>query len=60
MRCQDRYEEYKDTSLDSIISQIKTGRIKCGRYSHLVKIDKNVKMSGKEFLTNGKDDSKSK
>lgn len=56
MQCKDRYEEYKDEYFDVVIMKIKRGDIKCGRYSHLVKIDKNKKYDGKELFKNGKDD----
>lgn len=56
MKCIDRYEKYKDESLDYIILQIKTGRIKAGRYSHLVKVSKKP-IKGKELFKN--DDSES-
>lgn len=41
MKCADRYEELKDEDFDTIILRIKMNQIKCGRYSHLVKVDKN-------------------
>ena len=56
MQCKDRYEEYKDEYFDVVIMKIKRGDIKCGRYSHLVTIDKNKKYDGKELFKNGKDD----
>ena len=60
MHCLDRFEEFKDEPLDIIIMKIRNGTIKCGRYSNLVKIDKNKEMKGKEFFTNGKEDSTGK
>ena len=53
MLCDERYHEFKDDTLDTILLHIKKGSIKCGRYAHLVKIDKSEKMNGKEFFTNG-------
>lgn len=52
MKSISRYEEYKDTELDTIILKIRNGTIKSGRYSHLVKIDKNKVYSEnqKEFF----------
>lgn len=50
-----RYEKYKDESLDYILLQIKTGKIKVGKYSHLVKVS-NKPIKGKELFKN--DDSK--
>lgn len=52
MQCVERYEKYKEEDLDKIIMWIKTGDIKCGRYAHLVKIDKHKEMKGKEFFKN--------
>lgn len=49
MQCKNRYQEYKDEYLDTILLKIKRGDIKCGRYSHLVKI-KNEKFKGKELF----------
>lgn len=60
MLCADRFDEYKDESLDTIILKIRNGTIKCGKYAHLVKIDDKKEMKGKEFFTNGKDDCDSK
>lgn len=52
-----RYEQYKDECFDTIINKIKQGKIKCGRYSKLVKIDKDIKVNGKELFSD--DDSES-
>ena len=52
MKCVERYENYKEEDLDKIMLYIRSGDIKCGRYSHLVKIDKNKIMKGKEFFKN--------
>lgn len=54
MKCVSRYKQYKDDDLDSIILKIRSGIIKPGKYSHLVKIDKDKKMNGKEFFNDGK------
>lgn len=54
-RITQRYETYKDEPLDRIIVLIKNGTIKCGRYAHLVKIDEDKIMKGKEFFKDGKD-----
>lgn len=56
MKCVNRYLEYKDESLDQIMLKIRNGTIKCGRYSHLVKIKKNDNVKGKELFNNGSDD----
>ena len=55
MQCVNRYNQYKDDDLDQILLRIKNGTIKSGRYSHMVKIDKNYKIKGKEFFNDGKD-----
>ena len=55
MQCADRYMEYKDEYFDTILLKIRRGDIKCGKYSHLVKIDKNKSYDGKELFKNGKD-----
>ena len=57
MHCINRYNQYKDDDLDQILLRIKNGTIKSGRYSHMVKIDKNYKIKGKEFFKDGKDKS---
>ena len=54
MKCIDRLEKLKDGELDQIIIDIRRGKIKCGRYSHLIKIDKKKEMKGKEFFKDGK------
>lgn len=48
-----RLDKYKDTEFDKIILMIRNGTIKAGKYSHLVKVDKNAKAKGKEFFTDG-------
>lgn len=53
MRCMNRLEQYKDTELDVIITKIRNGTIKCGKYSHLVKINKNQQIKGKELFKDG-------
>jgi hypothetical protein len=61
MKAKSRLEEYKDeTDFDHIMLMIRNGTIKCGKYSHLVKSDKNPNLKRKEFFTDGrKDDSDS-
>lgn len=56
MKCIDRLLQYKDDDFDRIIMYIKKGSIKCGRYSHLVKVDKKAKIEGKELFADGKND----
>lgn len=59
MKCINRYEMYKDYDFDKIILSIKKGSIKCGRYSHLVKVDKNKIIKDKELFKNdGNNESK--
>lgn len=53
MKAMDRFERYKDVELDRIITYIRNGTIKSGKYSHLVKIDKNKKIKGKELFSDG-------
>lgn len=53
MLCADRYEERKNSDLDEIIILIRKGDIKCGKYAHLVKVDKDKQMKGKEFFSRG-------
>lgn len=53
-----RYEKYKDDDFDTIIMKINSGTIKCGRYSHLVKVDKKP-LKGKEFFKDGKSENQS-
>lgn len=56
MKCITRYEQNKDEDFDKIILSIRKGTIKAGRYSHLVKVNKNKIIKEKELFTNGKDD----
>lgn len=60
MKCIERYDEYKDDDFDNIILKIRNGKIKSGRYSHLVKVDKGKIIKGKEFFADGKEDNSSK
>lgn len=54
MKCINRLTEYKDEDFDYIILKIKKGDIKCGKYAHLVKIDKSIKSDDrKELFTDG-------
>lgn len=50
MNCIDRLEKYKEEDFDTVILLIRNGTIKCGKYSHLVKVKKNKIMKGKEFF----------
>lgn len=59
MKFKTRLEKYEDEDFDTIMILIRNGTIKCGRYAHLVKIDKDKIMKGKEFFNNGSN-SKSK
>lgn len=52
-KCVERYHKYKDDDFDAIMLRIRNGSIKCGRYAHLVKVDKNANIDRKE-LFNGK------
>jgi hypothetical protein len=45
----ERFEEYRDTELDVIILKIRNGTIKSGKYSHIIKIDKDPKVFKKEL-----------
>lgn len=51
-----RYQKYQQDGLtfDELLLKIKQGVIKCGRYSHLVKIDNNYKIKGKELFNDGR------
>jgi hypothetical protein len=58
MKCIERLQKYKTESLDSILLDIKKGNIKSGKYSHLVKIDKDQKIKeGKLFKDEKESDS---
>lgn len=46
----DRFEKHKDDEFDALIIRIKSGVIKSGRFSHLVKINPKLKMKGKVFF----------
>lgn len=58
MNCKERLMKYRNESFDTIMLLIRNGTIKCGRYAHLVKIDKNKIIKGKELFGNA--DSKRK
>lgn len=60
MQCIERYDQYKEDDFDNVLLFIKIGKIKSGRYAHLVKIDKDKKMNGKELFADGKDQNSSK
>jgi hypothetical protein len=51
-----RLETFEYDDFDKIMLLIKNGTIKCGKYSHLVKIKKDYKINRKELFTDGKDD----
>ena len=42
MYCIERYEEHKKDFIDQLLMDIRYGKIKAGRYAHLVKIDKHA------------------
>lgn len=50
MESYDRFNKYHNESLDLVITLIRNGSIKCGKYANLVKVDKNAKIKGKEFF----------
>jgi hypothetical protein len=56
MQCITRYDKYHEEPFDSIILKIRNGTIKCGKYAHMVKIDKNKIVKRKELFTNGEND----
>ena len=56
MQCITRYDKYHEEPFDSIILKIRNGTIKCGKYAHMVKIDKNAIIKRKELFANGKND----
>lgn len=53
----ERLKKYEDVELDRVMLLIKRGEIKTGKYSHLVKIDKDKIVKGKEFFNNGSKES---
>ena len=50
MKAIERYNQYSTNGFDEIMQNIKYGRIKCGKYAHLVKIDKNKIIKDKELF----------
>lgn len=48
----DRLMAHYNDSLDDVLSHIKYGRIKCGKYAHLIKIDKKLKLK-REVIIDG-------
>jgi hypothetical protein len=59
MKCISRFDKYRREDLDKILIDIRNGTIKCGKYAHLVKIDKSKKVNEGELFSDGKS-SKSK
>lgn len=53
MNAKERYNSYFGEPLDDIMQHIKYNRIKCGKYAHLVKVDKDKIIKDKELFTNG-------
>ena len=51
-----RLDRFKEKDFNELMILISNGSIKCGRYAHLVKIDKNkkIKNSGVFFDENSK------
>ena len=47
-----RYEILKEYNLDTVLLAIKNGKIDCGKYSDMVKVDKDFKLKDKEVLFN--------
>jgi len=45
-----RFKKYRDENFDHILLKMKSGEIKCGKYSHLVKIDKSMKFKDGELF----------
>ena len=44
MKAIDRFKQYRDEDLDRIIIYIRNGKIKTGKYAHLVKVDPDKKI----------------
>lgn len=53
----ERLKLYRTESLDAVMLEIKNGNIKCGKYSHLVKVDPKKRMKGKVLFKDGEDNS---
>jgi len=51
MQAIDRYNKYKKENLDRVMIYINNGKIKCGKFANLVKLDKNSKLKGKVFFS---------
>ena len=52
----ERLRKFGDDNIDRVLLQISRGSVKCGKYAHLVKINKGKIIKGKEFFTNGESD----
>ena len=50
MNVMKRYHEYIENSFDTVILLIRNGTIKSGKYAHLVKVDDDKQLKGKEFF----------
>ena len=50
MNIRDRLTEYSNDDFDRMILHIKNGRLRAGKYSHLVKVDENKKLKGTKFF----------
>lgn len=46
----ERLKKYEECTFDEVIMKIKHGVIKSGKYSHLIKIDKDAKLPKKGVL----------
>ena len=51
-----RLTKFIEKDFNEVMTLISNGSIKCGKYSDLIKIDKNSKMKGTRFFENGKRD----
>ena len=54
MRCIDRFQKYRKEDMDKILLDVRNGNIKCGKYSHLVKIDENKPLKEGKLFNDGK------
>jgi len=50
MRCIDRFEKYRDDDFDRILLLIRNGTVKTGKYAHLVKVDEDKIIKGRELF----------
>jgi hypothetical protein len=58
MRCVNRFKEFRDTDLDTVLIKIRNGSIKSGKYANMIKVDGNAKIKDGYLFKDVKNDGK--